>query len=98
MTRRTPPTIAICRWCARNMAHENTISCDETKMVDYPDGLSLPAIPYHVTALQPYVDLAPPRCRDCNVAWEGMHHLHCCVERCPRCHNQLISCGCFHTP
>jgi hypothetical protein len=34
------------------------------------------------------------RCGDCGVQSGGFHHLGCDIERCPRCHRQLISCGC----
>lgn len=34
-------------------------------------------------------------CHDCNVAPGGVHHWGCDVEECPKCHGQLISCGCF---
>jgi hypothetical protein len=37
------------------------------------------------------------RCHDCNIVNKkgNFHHLGCDVERCPKCGNQLISCGCF---
>jgi hypothetical protein len=35
------------------------------------------------------------RCRDCGAKPERIHHLGCEVERCPRCGNQLITCGCW---
>lgn len=35
------------------------------------------------------------RCGDCNVEHGQLHHLGCDVERCPTCHWQLISCGCW---
>jgi len=35
------------------------------------------------------------RCHDCNCSPGQLHHLGCDVERCPKCGNQLISCGCF---
>ena len=34
------------------------------------------------------------RCGDCGVQRGGVHHLGCDLEDCPRCHRQLISCGC----
>jgi hypothetical protein len=35
------------------------------------------------------------RCHDCNIKnGDGhVHHMQCSVERCPKCSNQLISCG-----
>ena len=36
------------------------------------------------------------RCHDCNVCSGGYHHLGCDMMRCPRCGNQLITCGCWN--
>jgi hypothetical protein len=36
----------------------------------------------------------PARCGDCNVSLGGFHHPGCDLERCPRCANQLLMCGC----
>jgi hypothetical protein len=36
----------------------------------------------------------PELCRDCNVPLGGVHHPGCCVERCPACLGQAISCPC----
>ncbi len=35
------------------------------------------------------------RCHDCNTYIGGFHHPGCDNERCPKCHGQLISCGCL---
>lgn len=35
------------------------------------------------------------RCHDCNVRWGAYHHPNCDMEECPKCHGQLISCGCL---
>jgi hypothetical protein len=37
-------------------------------------------------------------CRDCRTPPGGVHHPGCCVERCPACRGQAISCGCFADP
>lgn len=36
------------------------------------------------------------RCHDCGIVNKdgNVHHYGCDMERCPRCGNQLISCGC----
>jgi len=35
------------------------------------------------------------RCHDCNARPGRFHHLGCDLERCPRCGDQLITCGCW---
>jgi hypothetical protein len=35
------------------------------------------------------------KCNDCGAEHGKYHHPGCDVERCPKCHGQLISCGCF---
>lgn len=34
------------------------------------------------------------RCHDCAAKYGQYHHFGCDVERCPKCGNQIISCGC----
>lgn len=34
------------------------------------------------------------RCHDCNAAYGEFHHSGCDCERCPKCHEQLLSCDC----
>lgn len=36
----------------------------------------------------------PDRCHDCGVKLGEAHHPGCDWEECPRCHRQLIGCGC----
>jgi hypothetical protein len=38
---------------------------------------------------------ANPACRDCAAAPGQFHVPGCCLEHCPRCRGQAISCGCF---
>ncbi len=86
--------MAPCQFCHRDMSSPNTVSCSKRKGIVYPDGLILPAELYHATALRPIVDIAPEHCRDCGVVHGSVHHLHCCMEWCPRCAWQLGSCEC----
>ena len=35
-------------------------------------------------------------CCECNVTQNGLHHLFCCMEECPKCGDQLTTCKCVH--
>jgi hypothetical protein len=48
--------------------------------------------------LRPRHRYEPEECRDCGTPLGGVHHPGCCIERCPACHGQAISCGCFAEP
>lgn len=76
-----------CKWCDQEMTSDKTKSCLKTSKVDFPDGTSLPAVPFHCDPKY--------RCGDCGVASGGFHHPGCDMERCPKCGGQLISCGCL---
>ncbi len=62
-------------------------TCKTSKTVAFPDGKILEAIPYNIQSEH--------RCHDCNIMPGGFHHPGCDMERCPRCDEQLISCGCL---
>lgn len=34
-------------------------------------------------------------CNDCGTVYGHLHHPRCDLEECPRCHQQLIGCGCL---
>lgn len=87
--------MARCNWCLQDMTNINVIGCAGNRVVDYPDSTRLPAIPYGEE--ERYGDDwdSERRCHDCNVASGGSHHPGCDVEECPKCHGQLISCGCL---
>ena len=37
---------------------------------------------------------AAPICGDCGANRGELHHPFCCEERCPKCGDHLVSCGC----
>lgn len=57
------------------------------KVIEFPDGEAIKAIPWKG-------ELA---CHDCGAICGQYHEDGCDMERCPRCGNQLISCGCMWT-
>lgn len=52
------------------------------KRIPFGEDLDLEQIPHRV-------------CRDCVAAPGQFHVPGCCIEYCPRCKGQAISCGCF---
>ncbi len=81
-----------CTHCGREM--RTAASCDNTPWI--LQGRAYAPIPYgeeHRSrgGYQWY------RCSDCGVARGGFHHPACDIEECPRCHQQLIACGCADT-
>ena len=78
--------MATCDWCEKEM-NRSTKTCAANNVVEYPDGCSMPPIPYSIDETE--------RCHDCLVAPGGFHHPGCDMEECPRCGGQLISCGCL---
>ena len=84
--------MGICRICRQEMFDAEVTTCSGNTSIKYPDGKTLPPIPYNPR------DAHLPRwfrCPDCNVAPGGNHHPNCEQEQCPRCGGQLISCPCF---
>lgn len=82
---------AICKTCGQDMAVAH--SCTEINLIRRATGYDkrYPKIPYGKS------DLFPDnggRCHDCGVEIGGFHHPMCDWEECPRCHRQLIACGC----
>jgi hypothetical protein len=62
-------------------------TCTANATIVFPDGEPLPAVPYQPNGNH--------RCHDCGARPGGFHHPGCDMERCPRCHGQLLSCGCL---
>lgn len=75
--------MAICLWCEQEM-RDGTEDCFGNT-VKFPDGELMEAVRH--TGEDP--------CHDCKVQPGGRHHPGCDNEKCPRCHSQLISCGCL---
>ena len=80
--------MAICKRCNKDMLDDEVKTCDKNRFIKYSDGLKLPTSDYHFNE-------RTGRCHDCGIKHGGKHHLCCDVERCPRCGDQLISCGCL---
>jgi len=81
--------MAVCEACNQEMTDESVLGCLTEMTVGFPDGTSMPAVPYDNTVW------ASERCHDCYCCHGKLHHPGCDVERCPRCGGQLISCGCL---
>jgi len=56
------------------------------------DGKPFDRVPYGEE--DPGEPPANPACRDCAAAPGQFHVPGCCLERCPRCGDQAIGCGC----
>jgi hypothetical protein len=76
----------ICSWCKKEM--KMGVKDCTGNVVEFPDGKKMDAIPYEDEG----------NCHDCGVRSGGRHHVGCDMETCPRCHGQLIGCGCLDKP
>jgi hypothetical protein len=77
----------MCNICTQEML--DSVSCINDPVITRV-GLFVP-IPFgNETRLR----MNMSRCGDCGTPRTGFHHRGCDCEECPRCHGQLISCGC----
>ena len=74
-----------CKRCGRDIEDPKTTTRSRNP-VAYEDGEHLPRVPYGNDEKE--------RCSVCHVMPGGLHHDGCYMERCPRCGQRLISCGC----
>lgn len=72
--------------CGKEMSPDNN-GCGFTHLAD-SKGKEFKRIPYTDNCLD------PQSCHDCNVKEGKLHHDGCDMERCPKCHGQLLSCDC----
>jgi len=83
--------MAICEWCNKDMLLVS--GCDGNSVVDFGHEVATP-IKYGEGDWAKDIDATRP-CHDCNVTKGNYHHPGCDMEECPKCHGQLISCGCI---
>ena len=79
-------TMTICKHCGKDIEDPRTTTCIKD-YIEYQDGLTLPR--------KPFDDNENERCPVCHVIRGAFHHKGCYVERCPRCGQRLVSCGCL---
>lgn len=78
-------------------AYWNSQIAQAQEMPTYEIGcVSYPRVPYGQEASERYTGNDP--CRDCGVTVGQLHVASCCLERCPVCDCQAISCQCDYAP
>lgn len=67
--------------------------------------ITIPSVTYDRIPYGEELRLEPPpgrvlkqKCRDCGCALGQLHVPTCCVESCPKCDGQRLSCGCEDVP
>ena len=82
--------MSACKTCGREMRFK--LSC-VISPIDMKEGPPMAQVPYGKETRYP----GPPptnECHDCMVPVGGYHHPGCDYEECPKCHRQIIGCGC----
>jgi hypothetical protein len=80
--------MAVCPCCHEEM--QRNLSCEEAPLVLM--GRAYPPVRW---GTEPGFRRIKVTCRDCGTVPGGVHHHGCCMEVCPKCRRQLISCGCM---
>ncbi len=70
----------------------------QTESTALVSGALYPRTPYGQDYSEMKASEMLPQCRDCGVSLGQLHVPTCCVERCPRCKVQRISCQCDDGP
>lgn len=80
--------MAICRYCGVEMTSHQGCT---------PEPIVIEGAPYEPVRFgtEPYWKSAKSPCRDCGTPPGAVHHHGCDVERCPKCRQQSITCGCL---
>lgn len=78
--------MATCQDCTHEML--DSISCTVADLV-------IDGRPYPRRRCASWSRTDRTACGDCGAPHGGFHHLGCDLEDCPRCGQQLISCGCM---
>lgn len=83
----------MCAWCRRHIGSGTCVGdCDI-------DGVRFARVPFGGESVF-LEDCRVPdwSCHDCAAKAGEFHHRCCCVEECPRCGDQFLSCGCLIDP
>ena len=87
--------MAVCQKCNKEM--QGAKSCNHEAIQH--NGALYGRIPYGKEKFggeeSPTIVAYKHDCRDCGVKPGGYHHKYCCIESCPICGGQLLSCGHF---
>jgi hypothetical protein len=81
--------LTLCPACTQDMATATTCTADRSGVTRY--GHDVPGADWYLNDVVPNL---PPRCRDCGVHRDGVHHQWCCVALCTNCTEQRLTCGC----
>ena len=85
--------VSQCKACKRTKQSDEGCTTRPKKI----KGIEYLPIPYGKESAWEMYHMTPePNCRDCGTPLGKYHHLKCCVEQCPVCGRQWITCKCKH--